>query len=443
MRQELGKGATMRLLRGAMVSLVLLSTPAQAWEWRWPWASADESANKLFVETSLLFDTYEGIPSGDPKQFAQRLEVLTTIDANIRRIVTDYPESSLAVQLVSGSKVGIIDKADITSQISDLAYNIQCENDARFCIRMALMKIRDRQIKEYSERTLDLSLGITASSFAELEYFKDAMETALLISDNDRRVFAQAKAHAFTGDVEKSLEAARTISDTDLRDRALNVVATALTKFGKIKDALEAMQSIEEDSIRKMTQIQINWGMGRLGYSDDAINSLKGIAGINVRESILEEYSTHLMRYGECDGAERVAQLIADEGIRSEQMQFIKNCDPIRMVKASLAYARTVVGDMRSMELCRAALKQIRFGDIEGAKSTIVEALRSRDIINDGSSRAESAGCIAGAYMKENNSEEAVILVKDSLNELQGMEDASQQALALWKLAIALSEDPD
>jgi ribosomal 50S subunit-associated protein YjgA (DUF615 family) len=124
MRQAFRKGVTMRLLRWAMVSLVLLSTPAQAWEWRWPWASADESANKLFVEAVPLWNQYQALPEEDPAQYEARLQLLNQIDENLKSILKDYPESLLAVELVSTGALKQLDKEQIEAEIPRLQQSI-------------------------------------------------------------------------------------------------------------------------------------------------------------------------------------------------------------------------------------------------------------------------------------------------------------------------------
>jgi hypothetical protein len=118
------KGVTMRLLQWAMVSLVLLSTPAQAWEWRWPWTSADESANKLFVEAVPLWNQYQALPEEDPAQYEARLQLLNQIDKNLKSILKDYPESSLAVELVSTGALKQLNQEQIEAEIPRLQQSI-------------------------------------------------------------------------------------------------------------------------------------------------------------------------------------------------------------------------------------------------------------------------------------------------------------------------------
>ena len=121
----------MRLLRWAMVSLVLLSTGAQAWQW--PWASADESANKLFVEAVPLWNQYQALPEDDPAQYEARLQLLTQVDENLQAIVNDFPESSLAVELSSTGSAKNLNKADIEVARAYLEGAIECIKPEKIC----------------------------------------------------------------------------------------------------------------------------------------------------------------------------------------------------------------------------------------------------------------------------------------------------------------------
>ena len=104
----------MRLTFAALV-VTMLATGAHAWDW--PWVSADEKANRLFVEASPLWAQYQALPERDPAQYEARLQLLTQVNEKLKAIATDYPESSLAVELVSTGSVKNLNEADIDALV--------------------------------------------------------------------------------------------------------------------------------------------------------------------------------------------------------------------------------------------------------------------------------------------------------------------------------------
>jgi outer membrane murein-binding lipoprotein Lpp len=85
----------------------------------------EKEANKLFVEASPLWAQYQALPERDPAQYEARLALLTQVDENLKAIVSDYPESSLAVELASTGSVKNLNKAEVDGDRMRLEQSIK------------------------------------------------------------------------------------------------------------------------------------------------------------------------------------------------------------------------------------------------------------------------------------------------------------------------------
>ena len=174
----------MKIILGIVLSVVLATGS---------WADANEKANALFAEAVQLWKQAEVIEGDSLEELEKRLELLEQIGANLDSIVSDYPGSNLAVQLLIGS-VGPLNVAEVDEQLEVLNNAIWCQQNLRDCL------------------------------------IQEALEVAGSIEDADGRSWALFSVYASLGDVDGALLAARSIEDADSRSRALAVVANLLPK---------------------------------------------------------------------------------------------------------------------------------------------------------------------------------------------------------------------
>ena len=172
----------------------------------------EQAANKLFVETSSLWDQYQVLSADDPALYGARLGLLEQVDTNLQSIVADYPESSLAVELAATGKVKQLVKAEVDAQNLLIHQSMKCMENIFGC---ALSK------------ALDAAEGIA-----------DAV-------DRSRALAGIAEAQAATGDIAGALKAAEGIADAVDRSRALTGIAKARAASGDIAGALKAAEGIE------------------------------------------------------------------------------------------------------------------------------------------------------------------------------------------------------
>lgn len=158
-------------------------------------AQADENAeaNALFVSTIQNWNMSNALSTNHGNSLAERLVFLSKIDENLKRIIEEYPGSSIAVQLIIGEQIGPL------------------SND------LVAAALHEAQAEE----------GLL---------FKDA-------ASNKPKVIG---AHIFS----LARENARNIGDNHDRDKILAEIATAQAAVGMIPEALEVARSISNDGAR-------------------------------------------------------------------------------------------------------------------------------------------------------------------------------------------------
>jgi hypothetical protein len=104
-----------RLVIAAATSVLLLSGCKE---------DPEQAANKLFVETSGLWTQYQAFPDYDSTSYQARLDLLVQARDNLNRIIQEYAESSLAVELAATGSVRNLDKLYIDQSIAIVEQSI-------------------------------------------------------------------------------------------------------------------------------------------------------------------------------------------------------------------------------------------------------------------------------------------------------------------------------
>lgn len=94
------------MLRTLVVTLLFFAAAAPAL------AGPQERANELFVEAVKLIQAGNQAP-----EVERRLEYVEQAQVKLHRIIADYPSSDLAVQLISGQRVGAISLQSVRSAV--------------------------------------------------------------------------------------------------------------------------------------------------------------------------------------------------------------------------------------------------------------------------------------------------------------------------------------
>lgn len=100
----------------------------------------EAAANEIFVASSTKWTEYQGLSPDDPALLEQRLALLTEIDANLQKIVTEYPSSSLAVEISASGAAKQIPWQENKSVLASLAEEVMCQKnpDSGTCVLRAL-----------------------------------------------------------------------------------------------------------------------------------------------------------------------------------------------------------------------------------------------------------------------------------------------------------------
>ena len=167
----------MRVVLGIVLSVVL-ATGA--------WADADAKANKLFVEAVQLWRQAEAVEGENLEQLETRLELLKQINANLDSIVSDYPESNLAVQLMIGP-VGGLELDGVDEPIAVLEASIECLREGYQCVYKEALD-EARSIEDEFVRSMLLSS--IAEALAASGDFAGALEVARSVEDLYERFVA-------------------------------------------------------------------------------------------------------------------------------------------------------------------------------------------------------------------------------------------------------------
>jgi len=330
-------GLAMKLLRAMLLFSVLGAGVARA--------DPEQAANRLLVETAVIWNQYQALPADDPAQFAARLDLLQQAEANLSRIVADYPESSLAVQLATTGAVGMIATGQIEAASAEVTREIECLKDLKH--RMILQIIAEalqtaRGIEDARARVMALAAvaGAQAASgdvAGALQTIAEAREAALGIEDAFLRARALAdvaQAQTAAGDVAGAVqtfasarETARGIEDADQRAQALAVVAEAQAAAGDVAGALQTARGIEEAYLRAWALAAVARAQaaagdvpGALQTIDEALQTARGIESASTRAFALAAVARAQAAAGDVAGALQTARGIEEASVRARAL---------------------------------------------------------------------------------------------------------------------------
>lgn len=191
----------------------------------------EQAANKLFVEASPLWAQYQALPQDDPAQFDARLKLLNRVDENLRKIVSDYPESSLAVEIISSGQAKSLDISIIKRDIGEII----CASDVYVCaVSKRLEEIKLMPNDSYKVNAL---AGVAGN-----QALHNDLEGASLT-------------------VEIALETAKSIIDEPSRSYALSSIVRAQIAGKNFDGALNTAKSIADESLLNLLTSEVDTAM--------------------------------------------------------------------------------------------------------------------------------------------------------------------------------------
>ena len=209
-----------------------------------PVQAADESqANLLFVEAVKLIQVAE-----EETAAMRKFELLKDAKRKLETIVDRHPSSRLAVELISGQRIGTVSLPGLVDAIEDAAV-LACPQAPTPACLLSLAVVTAEKIKRDFVRSW--TLADIAEAQAKAGYIVEALATAKAIEDAYERSWALARiaeAQVEKGDVEKAKETlaialatAKTIEDAKGRSWALARIAEAQVEKGDVGKAKETL----------------------------------------------------------------------------------------------------------------------------------------------------------------------------------------------------------
>jgi hypothetical protein len=207
-------------------------------------------ASVLMAETLPLWEQYKSLPTNDPAQYAAQLELLTMVDANLDRLLHEFPDSYQATGLS-------INAQQIKDEIPRLQQSIPASelmaetlplwqqykalptyDPTQYAAQLELLtKVDanlDRLLHEFPDSYQATGLSINP------QFIKDELPLleGYIRIEKATSLVKRAEAQSSAGDVEgarstlsEALKITRSITDYDLRTRTLSEILSASAKL--------------------------------------------------------------------------------------------------------------------------------------------------------------------------------------------------------------------
>lgn len=178
----------------------------------------EAAANEIFVAASAKWAEYQALSTEDTAVLEQRLNLLTEIDTSLQKIVSDYPSSTLAVELASSGKVKQIPWTENKSLMEDLAEDLTCAKDpnSEVCVFPNLRKRMEQVDLGRAEADVDILFALGGETKALIER-AEAVEDP---RNRSNQLLGLAVFSALVGNADDAREAFEK-SGTDPSDRKL------------------------------------------------------------------------------------------------------------------------------------------------------------------------------------------------------------------------------
>jgi tetratricopeptide (TPR) repeat protein len=392
----------------------------------------------------------EGVDAG---QNAARLKMLREIDANLEKIVTDYPGSALAVDLVSTGTAGKLSREQVKLLSSALTERIEClaapdawkgrwiQSTLALALETADSKVdppaRFEDLAEVAKA--QASVGDKAGA---LKSVSTALEMVTSIEQAGGLGYGYlriAEAQAVSGDIAGAFETMRAIDDAGRRASVLAKIAEAQAAAGDIAGALETVSAIypldnRAVMLANIAKSQVSNGdiAGAHATVRKALEQIKGFREKGFWTPALTEVAGAQVAVNDISGARatlatvlRTAKTLPDGASRDYAMAMISEAQALAGDSAgAIATAKTVeTAELRVKALASVSKAQVVAGDIAGALETSTfEDAAGRAIILANIAKAQAAN---GDVAKARESIAAAVeAVKDGLQEREWLDVA-------------------
>lgn len=241
-----------------------------------PEEDADESyANGVFVEAAKLIQA-----AGEEAVATRKLDLLKDAKRKLEAIVDRHPSSRLAVELVSGQKIGTVSLPGLVEAIEDAA--VLASEQALDPTCWLPLAVATAEKIENAYVLADIARTQTESG--DVRKAGEILAVALAVTEKTKITWARdskladiAKAQAEAGYFKEALTSAEKIEDAGSRSRAFADIAKAQAKAGYFEEALATVEKIEDDRDRTRAVVEVAGAQVRAGHFKEAFATVNSI----------------------------------------------------------------------------------------------------------------------------------------------------------------------
>ena len=400
----------------------------------------DQAANKLLVESTVAWDQYQALTEGaDAGQNAARLKMLHEIDAKLEKIVSNYPGSALAVDLVSTGMAGKLSKEEVEAQSALLTEKIEClaVPDAwkgswlQSTLALAL-ETANTTVEPQARFEALAEVAKVQASVGDIAGARKTVATALEMAEANKDVgsgtyalslFAEAQAAA--GDSVGALVTAETIEDVFYHDIALAKVAKIQSAIGDsagaratLAKALGAVKIFQEKGVWTPALIEI--ARAQLAVNDisgaretlaTALKAAKTLPDGDSRDFAMTRISEAQASAGDIAGAIATAKTVESVKLRAKALAVVAKAQAVAGDITGALETERAIEDVvsRALVLANVAKAKAANGDIAGAREAVAAVIESVKTVELGDDLIWVAQAVAGAQVAAGDSSEAIV----------------------------------
>lgn len=265
----------------------------------------EAAANRLIVESSSSLKEYDSIAIDDNAQLERRLSLINAVIANLDRIVAEYPESSIAVELSTQGATKGINRTDLVAKVNEIEAVILCRDKptSRPCLLMSQLEDAVKSGAELHQfGFISLQMAAGGNDVGALKALS-AMEKG-----NDRALGYMFSAYTFAGlyDQKASQDAIVKLAKNDLFSTYAKAIQALIDLkkadiAGRYLDAAQMVVKFSEsnDEVFQGLTRDVDWSAMIVGLAEKAIKENKMDIGKQIADLAVDTASGTLKFQGD------------------------------------------------------------------------------------------------------------------------------------------------
>jgi len=284
-------------------------------------------ANTLFVKAQRL------VAESDTQPPEQRLATLQEAQADMKKIVDDYPSSNLAVQIASGRSDGSLSVAAIDLKIAEAepaAEEAMClRAPTRSCLNFVAARAAMADTDDEQRVTNLASLAEAQAKAGEMEFARETARRARVlvdgISGDKQKMVAESqlvRAQASAGDLSGAITTTAGIANSIYSSGAVRDIANILSEIGRLGDAISIVANCDDGYERTEGHLAIARFLNSKG--DKAIALQQVLQALSAANAIGDKSDKKIALQDVAKGQAELGQF-GDAMKTAAQVSFYKN----------------------------------------------------------------------------------------------------------------------